>query len=63
MVPHKLGNYRKEYIGIGLKILAKNLNPVSYEPHEILESIRPTPWAYNLSDLEKSLSMFYCYSY
>ena len=49
MVPHKLGNCKKEYIGSGLKILAKNLNPVSYEPHEILESIRPTPWPYNLS--------------
>ena len=48
MVPHKLGNCKKEYIGSGLKILAKNLNPIIYEPHEILESIRPTPWAYNL---------------
>ena len=38
-----------EYIGSGLKILAKNLNLIIYEPHEILESIRPTLWAYNLS--------------
>ena len=49
IVQHKPGNYKKEHLGSGLKMLAKNLNPRSYESYEILGSIRPAPWAYNLS--------------
>lgn len=57
IAPHKLGIHKKEYIGSGFKMIAKNLNQRPYESHEILGSIRPTPcpWAYNLSTIGQNI--------